>query len=488
MAESFMQPNESASNRAGARKRDGERPQDASRSRASLRTALLLFLLGTLTAATYAFVLYPRQGAVESVIDLNGFGKLGRHIANGEGFSLGYGPTLRRAPLYPTFVAALLTLFGNVGPDAQVFRPVQAVQCLILGLSCVTAWALGRKLFGERAGILAGVLCAITPQTLRYVSMTEVETLMGLFLALIALTGLNLYREPSVQNGVLFGMACAAATLTKPVTLLFPVVFALLCLWKWRKSGQSEEAKAGAKVALFPLAALFLAFFLCLFPWMLRNRIVSGGKFSGISSNAAGEFLRGYLNAQPKFAFLQQDFGGNDPTRLQWDAEANLYEEDLLRRHGMSFFSETQFGAHGERMPMEARSDLELKKDAIEGAEAKRKLLHEPLGFLRKFVIQIATFWYIVETRKKSVIVGAISFVALALALFGWTRARRQGIDTTPVVSVVLYCNLLYAAILAFARYSMPVFPTLLVLTAYGLTQLAGGRGEKASRQVLGGA
>ena len=60
----------------------------------------------------------------------------------------------------------------------------------------------------------------------------------------------------------------------------------------------------------------------------------------------------------------------------------------------------------------------------------------------------------------------------LALAFFGWLRARRQRIDTTPVISVVLYFNLMYAAILAFARYSMPVFPTLLVLAAFGVAQL----------------
>src|SRR5881398_2077160 len=66
-----------------------------------LRTALLIGLFGTLTAAIYAFVIYPHQGVVESVIDLNGFGKIGRHLAAGDGFSLGDGPTVRRAPLYP---------------------------------------------------------------------------------------------------------------------------------------------------------------------------------------------------------------------------------------------------------------------------------------------------------------------------------------------------------------------------------------------------
>jgi 4-amino-4-deoxy-L-arabinose transferase-like glycosyltransferase len=441
-------------------------PETETASGGSVRVSLALFVLGSVTAALYAFVIYPRQGAIDAVIDLNGFGKLGRHIAAGDGFSLGNGPTIRRAPLYPAFVALLLRVFGYVGPDGLVYRPVIVAQCLMIGLACVTSATLGRKLFGARAGLLAGLLCAVTPQVLRYVSMTEVETSMGLLIALMALTGLNLYREPSLRNGALFGLVTGAASLVKPMALLYPFVLLPWCWWMWwRESGSAQSGRSLWQ----PLAAALIVFVLCLFPWSLRNRIVSGGRFSNISSNGPGEFLRGYVNAQPKFVFLRQDFGGAGGQTMQWDGEANLYEDALLRQHGMSFFS---IGPNGDRRPMEARIDLELRKDQIESAEVKRRLLHEPGGFVKKFVLQLFSFWYVVETRKKSLVVGAIALVALVLAGYGWLRARRNGIVTFPVVSVVLYFNLLYAAILAFARYSMPVFPTLLVLSAYGLTQL----------------
>lgn len=455
--------------------------------RANPRVGLTVFLLGVATAALYAFVIYPRQNTIEAVIDLNGFGRLGRHIADGQGFSLGSGPTLRRAPLYPAFVALMVGIFGNQGTPAHVFRPVLAAQCVMLGLTCVVSWTIGCKLFGPRAGLLAGILCAIVPQCLRYVSMTEVETTMGLLIALMALTGLNLSRKPSYGNAALFGVVCAAAALTKAVAMLYPFVFVLTIAASaaLRRRSAADDAKTGPTLPFAALAAAIGVFVLCLLPWSIRNRIVSGGHFSGISSNGSGEFLRGYVNAQPKFFLLKQDFGGTDPTNVQWDVEANLYEDALLSRHGMSFFS---FGPHGELLPMEARVDLELRKEAIENAEMKRRVSHEPAGFVRKFVVQIFMYWYIVETRKKSLFVGAIAFCALALAIFGWAKARRNGIDATPVVCVVLYFNLLYAAILAFARYSMPVFPTLLVLTAFGFTQLWGDRRNETSRQSDKGA
>jgi hypothetical protein len=294
----------------------------------------------------------------------------------------------------------------------------------------------------------------------------------------MALTGLNLYREPTVRNGLLFGLVAGAAALVKPVALLYPFVFLLGFWWRWRRTRLAASAPSlpDRKALWLPMAAALGMFFLCLLPWSLRNMIVTGGRFKSVSSNGPGEFLRGYVNAQPKFVFLRQDFGGANSDAMQWDWEANLYEDRLLQQHGMSFFSTEQFGPHGEKRPMEARLELELKKDAIESAEIKRRLREEPLGFVKKFALQVFSFWYIVETRKKSLMVGAIALVALSLAAFGWLRARRNHIDTFPVVSVVLYFNLLYAAILAFARYSMPVYPTLLVLSAYGLTQLWGRR------------
>ena len=69
-------------------------------------------------------------------------------------------------------------------------------------------------------------------------------------------------------------------------------------------------------------------FGLCLLPWAIRNYRVSSGRFINVSSNGPAEFLRGYINAQPKFVLLHQDFGGADPTRLSWEQEARRYEQD----------------------------------------------------------------------------------------------------------------------------------------------------------------
>jgi hypothetical protein len=119
--------------------------------------------------------------------------------------------------------------------------------------------------------------------------------------------------------------------------------------------------------------------------------------------------------------------------------------------------------------PGTTSSTIEVAKDRVTDPEMKRRLLEEPAGFVRKFVIQLFTFWYLVETRLKSLVVGSIALGMLTLAAIGALRAHRSGGVVWPVVFVLLYFNAFYAAFLSLARYSMPLFPTLAVLASAGL-------------------
>lgn len=436
----------------------------------------LALVYGTLVGLCFAFGVYARQDIADFVVDLNGFGSIARHLANGEGFSTGNGPTTRRAPLYPLVGAALLRLFANDAPGlphAEYFRPILVANCFLLGLASVVVFSLAAKLFDLRTAIVAAAICPLIPQSLRYVGMTEVETMMGLWIALLALTGVNLAQRPSAVTGAVFGAVAAAATLTKAIALMYFPAFAAVAFLVWRKQGAPLRPRLAA------LAVAFACFGAPLVPWMVRNHSVTDGKLWGVSSNAPGEFLRGYVNAQPKYFLLQQDFGGVGPGE-KWDPEANAYEENLLRPYGVTFYRTGRL-ASGETKPVPdpppgmTSAMIEAEKDTIESAEMKRQLLHEPIAFVKKFSVQLFTFWYIVETRIKSLFVGFIAVLVLALSVLGVRRARAEGTTVWPVLLVIVYFNAIYAAFLAFGRYSMPLFPTLSVLAAAGLVSLWSG-------------
>ena len=60
---------------------------------------------------------------------------------------------------------------------------------------------------------------------------------------------------------------------------------------------------------------------------------------------------------------------------------------------------------------------------------------------------------------------------AWALALIGWRRARRERRPAWLLLLPVLYLNISLALLLALGRYSVPILPALLVLSAYGATR-----------------
>ena len=72
-------------------------------------------------------------------------------------------------PLYPYFVGVLFALFGTL--DA-----VKVAQCLAAS-SCVPALGLaGRRVFGERAGLVAAAIAAFYPELVWFASHFWVET------------------------------------------------------------------------------------------------------------------------------------------------------------------------------------------------------------------------------------------------------------------------------------------------------------------------
>jgi len=60
--------------------------------------------------------------------------------------------------------------------------------------------------------------------------------IMGLLVVLLAASGMSLVVHPSARSGAAFGVTAAAATLTKPLVLLYPFVFLAAAAWHWRKA------------------------------------------------------------------------------------------------------------------------------------------------------------------------------------------------------------------------------------------------------------
>lgn len=406
------------------------------------RPRLFVFALGLLTALLVTLVVWPRQSAVTRFDDPYSFAAFGRGIAEGRGFvqvdhpDL---PTMRRAPVYPSLIA-LLYLVG--GPRTMLVR---LFQCLVAGGTALLAFEIGRRMFSKEVGLIAGILCAFHPMILRYVPDIQVECVLTFLMTLMVWCGVRFVQKPSFSAGLALGAAGALGALVKGVLLVCPPIFGAFWLVRqWRR---------GEAWSLGPVAAIAVAMCLLILPWTARNYKASGGHFILISTNAGGEFLRGYVFAQPKYYLLRQ------PPYTDGENEANQMEIDLFKSKNLVWQHD------------------ETETERVLGEAAKAKLKAEPVAFVKKGLIGLFSFWYVLTSRMNSLVVAGCAAGAWALALLGWRRARLEKRELWPLLQPILTLNLLYAAMLALGRYSAPTIPTLMVLAAWGIVTLVDRRG-----------
>lgn len=185
-----------------------------------------------------------------------------RALADGLGYvgtqSLGLtGPTAEHPPLYSLLVAGI-DLLGGTGEATQ-----RLVASLTVGAFFIPVVGyLGRRVGGQRVGVIAAVLAAVWPTLVVAQSSGESEALFGVLVALMLLAAYRFVERPGIGEGALLGLWIGLATLTRSDAILFLAVVVIAFLRSgrpWRSAG----------MALLVTALL-------LTPWVVRNWTVFG--------------------------------------------------------------------------------------------------------------------------------------------------------------------------------------------------------------------
>ena len=410
------------------------------RSLSSLCRLRLWIFVGALAIGLLTvFVLWGKQGLVDQANDIYKFAELGHNIALGNGLRYDGAPlTIRRPPLYPALIALLYTIFGVMPLVIQIFQAVLAAGTTLL------AFEIGRCVFNLRTGLLAAIATALHPMVLRYVPDIQLEAFLTFLYTVAIYWSVRLAEKGTLWNGFWFGLSCAAAAMVKGVALPYPALFIVAYLW-WRHSRSAE--RSNPLPGWRPVAALLIAMGLFILPWTYRNYTVTG-RFVLISGNASGEFLRGYVFAQPRYYLLQ------DRAYSDGENEANEMQIQLFRSQGLIWERD------------------ETETEQVQNVAAKQKIMASPGAYLKKCFIAAFMFWYVVTTKANSLLVGGLALAGWILALVGMYRARGKGYQFWLLLLPIASMNLIYAAILALGRYSAPCIPSLMVLAAFGVDSL----------------
>jgi Gpi18-like mannosyltransferase len=162
-------------------------------------------------------------------------GKVAWSIATGKGFSgLWYGldgPTAWISPVYPYLLAAVYKLAHMDNSAARV--GAQIMNCAFASLTCWPIYAVGRKIFSVRTGLLAAWAWVFLPTAIQ-IPMEWIwdQSLDALLVTLLLWATLELRENSSTVHWSAYGLFWAFAVLTNPgLGVMLPFFLFGLILW-----------------------------------------------------------------------------------------------------------------------------------------------------------------------------------------------------------------------------------------------------------------
>jgi 4-amino-4-deoxy-L-arabinose transferase-like glycosyltransferase len=375
--------------------------------------------------------------------DSDFFHRLAGLIGDGRGFVEPLGlsltgvarPTALHPPLYPLFLGA----FSAVGLDSYLAQRV--IGCFVGFFVIVAVGSLGRRVGGERVGLIAAGLAAVYPVLIGADGAVMSESLYGLLVVLALLASYRLAERPSRWRAAAVGALIALAALTRAEALALLV----LALVPAAVIGAGRSREAWRPVAVGVVACIVV-----LAPWAVRNWSAFDRPI--LISNNSGTLVAG---ANCGTTYHGAELGSWNINCVVPSSSPNEALAAAHERHvGLSYA-----GDHLGRVPAVLAARLLRTFDMYQpGVEARRA-----------------------ESRSNRLeVAGAISFWLLApVGAFGllllWRRRK-------PVV--LLLAPLALAVAVSLVGYGIPRFRhpadlALVVLAAVAYDELFRGRGGR---------
>ena len=229
----------------------------------------LILLAGLVARAGVAVYLGDVANPVSGAHDQYSYDALAVRVVQGHGFSFATGwypftqpdePTAHWSFLYTLYLAAVYFVAGHHPLLARLVQVAASVLMLWL------IYRLGRRLFGEWAGLAAAALAACYAYFVFFAAALMTQTFyITAVLASLAIA-LHLAEQPTRRGWLLLGLVLGVGTLMRQTLLLFAP---LLVLWIW----QGHRAAGRTASPAGPVLAAVVVV-LCIAPFTVRNYLV----------------------------------------------------------------------------------------------------------------------------------------------------------------------------------------------------------------------
>ena len=201
----------------------------------------LLHVLQTFEVPTLVQLLGDAKGYVDWAVK----------ISDGDWYGT---ETFYQAPLYPYFLAVLISIFG---PSITLIRLVQ----MMLGVAGVALIGLaGRKLFSERTGLVSALMLAAYPPGIYYDGIIQKAALATFLLCAVIAACVYLQSEQRWWYAVLAGLSLGLLVLARENALLWtPLIPVWILLGRretnWHRWKLVGCYAGGLALVLLPVAA-----------------------------------------------------------------------------------------------------------------------------------------------------------------------------------------------------------------------------------------
>lgn len=392
--------------------------ETSSRHRALQTIALIVILL--IGVSLRLFLVHHGKTKLQLWGDEWQYHEIGWSLATGHGYRLCGHLTAGRVPVTPLLVAAIYASTGKYNE----FYPQSAWAFLDI-VNCLLVFALAVVVSRSRTiGVIAAAMYMFHPVFTRLSShvLTEVP-FIAMFLSSLLLLILY-WRSKSWKLLCLSGMAMGLSMLSRPTTVLFPMIVIALMFVEARR----EKSPWIAMAVLYVIVTGAVVA-----PWTIRCSLLfkefvplstygGWGLWSGAGTGPHGEILMG-----------------------PW--------VDKPAQKVVDTYSEVD-------------ADRYLKKEAI------RVIMKDPLHWIALDIGKFFTLWFRMFKPESCTLLGILLGLSnLLILVFAWWGTRLTGnrMLMQLLISVFVYFSIMHMATYAELRYAAPAYAYMIPFATIGL-------------------
>lgn len=336
-------------------------------------------------------------------------------------------------PVYPSFLAAIYSIFGHS------LVVVRIMQTLISSLSCILVFVIAKNLFNKTTAIFSGLLTALSPAMVYLAGALMNETLFIFIILSAMFFAVKFIKTNSLKDNIYFSIFMCIAMLTKE--LMLPFVFFLI-IWYLIICGSFKKALVNSSVSILVIVLLFM-------PWAIRNYKVYKDPMPFIS--VAGKTL----------------WEGNHPSAKGYHVIPGDKDWEAL---GLKKPKYTPWGWESDM--------TEAKRRKLYTRRAIDWLIRHPKHFLKLIPLKFIYFWGpITQTSSKTAkrftfVYSAFYSIILIFAIFGIILSRKRFKGLLLIYLLFIYFTIGACISIAITRYRLPLEPFYIMLASYSMSKL----------------